>query len=110
MYTERQIRYAVKKAADSTFHPLSHGGARNVKFTDEERELMHQALWDIIQKKPHYQLFEMARDLEQSGFEVSSKHIHRVRSTQRLTLTILGVKILEILAQTRQSQALDQIF
>ena len=73
--TEDQIRYAIKKADEPSFHSGTHGGVRNVCFTPEERELVHQAIWDTVSEHPRYQLHEIVDAID---FDVNVQYVHKV--------------------------------
>lgn len=70
-----QIRYAVKKAEDSSFHANSHSGARNVRYTPEERALLHQEIWEVINNNPRFQLCEI---VEAVSVDVNIQYVHKV--------------------------------
>jgi len=45
IYTRRTLQYWNKKFTDPTFHPDTHGGARNFRYSIEEEGLIKLLLW-----------------------------------------------------------------
>jgi hypothetical protein len=44
--------YHERKLLDPNFHHGEWGGARNVKFTDDERQMLEVHLWKLVQENP----------------------------------------------------------
>lgn len=103
--TEAQIKYARRKADQPSLHPGKHGGARRQAYDPEERERLHQAIWETITKNPRFQLHQIVDAVD---FEVNYQYVHKVSFFPHFSNN-KGAQILEVLFEGGQPQTLDKV-
>lgn len=74
----RSVLYWRRKVADPTFHSNKWGGARNWRFTGEERKQLLHLIWFFCKKKPLCNLPEIKDFLATAGFDVRISFIRQI--------------------------------
>lgn len=85
------IAYWQRKVTDETFHPESHGGARNIKYTREEYQHIHLILWARCKQKPDTNLLEYQQLLASHSFLLSKTTLSRIFKSWHWSFKMAGV-------------------
>lgn len=86
-------RYWKHKLQNPDFHSSQRGGARNVKFNDEEFNEYGTHLWNLAKTNPGYKLITYASKLRlEHGIEVSVDYIRRTFKSWRWSWQICDPK------------------
>ena len=68
-----QVNYWKRKVAEPSFHPSSHGGARNWALGENEHRRTCALLWQAIQDHPDYTINDYGEYLRQHGARICSQ-------------------------------------
>jgi len=65
------IRHYQRKNNEANFHPKEHGGARNLKWTSNERTEIEDEVWNLIKLNPSSTNKEICEYINEKGYQVS---------------------------------------
>jgi len=90
--SKSQAYYYTRKFQDPSFHNGTAGGARNVKFSDEDKFKLHCILWQEAKRHPTNSIDKYRRKVKKSGFDVSRSYLCRLFKKWRWSFKRPSVK------------------
>ena len=75
--------YWFQKFINPAYHPNTHGGARNFKFSADDRYELESILWRIAKEHPCWRLAEFKQQVAESGFDCNDEFIRCIFKTWR---------------------------
>jgi hypothetical protein len=73
-----QVKYWKKKLEDPTYHDNSWGGARNFKYDTDDKDKIHQLIYEYLVKNTSATQQDVIHQMSIKGFNINQTYISRL--------------------------------